>query len=121
MGSVSKYEMYVKPASVTPSLDECVHMRTKCGLCDGSVRKKSCIQYGTATTKSSLYTSAEGGPQPRRGGGEAKKVAELFEGTRKLKRDGRIKIVPGNIPPLSSPFKNSTSSEHKNSYKESYN
>ena len=50
-----------KVVSVTLGRDECVHMRVKCGLCDGSVRQKSCI--GTATEKSGLYKSAEGGPK----------------------------------------------------------
>ena len=61
-----------KTAGVALSLDECVHMHGICGLCNGSVKKKWCI--GTTTKNSSLYTSAEGGPQSKREGGEAKKV-----------------------------------------------
>ena len=114
LGSVSKHEECVKPASVTLGKYECVHMRVNCGLCDGSVRRKSCI--GTATEKSSLYKSAEGDPQSKRGGGEAKKVAELSEGTRNLKREGKFKLVPGSSPPIFSPLKKSSKSNDKNPY-----
>ena len=89
-------------------------MHGECGLCDGSVRKKSCIQYGTATS-SSLITRAEGGPQPKRGG-KAKKIAELFEGPRNSERERGIKIVSENIPPFSTPVKNLKLSEIKKPY-----
>ena len=65
--------------SVNLNETKCVHMRVKCGLCDGSVKQKSCIGTATPTT-SCLYNSAEGGPQSKRGGGEAKMVAELSSG-----------------------------------------
>ena len=104
--------------SVTLGEEKCVHMRVKCGLCDGSVKQKSCI--GTATTRiSSLYNSAEGGPQSKRGGGEAKIVAELSEGNKNLKGVGHFKskLVPETSPPtLFSPVKKFSKSEAKNPY-----
>ena len=93
VGSVSKHDKCGRPAGEARDLYECVHMRVKCGLCDGSVRKKSSIQYGPATIQlSSLSTSAEGGPQSKLGRGEARKVAGIFEGAGKTKRDGEVKL-----------------------------
>ena len=84
------------------------------------MKQKSCI--GTATSRtSSLYNSAEGGPQSKRGGGEAKIVAELSGGNnnKNLKGVGHFKskLVPETSPPtLFSPVKKFFISEAKNPY-----
>ena len=60
------------------------------------------------------------GPQSERGGGEAKKVAELSEGSRNLKREGKFKskLVSGISPPTFSTFSplKKSSSNDKNPY-----
>ena len=79
------------------------------------MKQKSCI--GTATPRTScLYNSAEGGPQSKRGGGEAKMVAELSSGNSKYGKGVFSKLVTETSSTLLSPVKKISENQHKNPY-----